>query len=130
MSRTVAEPPAAPPPAPPANPAPAPAPPASAEARQDQQIAELRTEQQRQGGVLEEIRGMLTRGTGDPGAAPPVRGDPPPAPDLAEQVKEAVRAVNAEQAAAGPAKPKPEKRPREVGQPFRQRLQKTLFGGE
>jgi hypothetical protein len=112
-------------------PAPAPAaaapPPAGTEARQDQAIAELRAEQQRQGGVLEEIRGMLR------GAAPAAAttADPPPAaPDITAQMKTAIREVNAETAPAAPPRPRPETRPREVGQPRRQRLQKILFGAE
>ena len=120
---------------PPAPPAPAGPPPPgpTTEDRQDRQIAELRTEQQRQGTVLDELRSLI-KGQQDGPGAPPVRGDPPPAaaPDITEQVRQAVRDVNAEQAVAGakPAPPKPERRPREVGQPGRQRLQRFLFGGE
>lgn len=109
-------------------PAPPPAPPAGTEARQDAAIAELRTEQGRQGGVLDELLGLVKGGAGP---APAAKGDPPPAPavDMAEQMRQAVRDVQAERdKAATPPKLKPETRPREVGQPRRQKLQAWLFG--
>ena len=55
--------------------------------------------------------------------------DPAPA-DMGEQMRQAVRDVHAEAVAAEAAKPKPEQRPREAGQPFRQRLAEVVHGRE
>jgi len=92
-------------------------------------IAELRAEQQRQAGVLDEIKALLA-GRGDPPGQPVTRGDPPPAdvPDIGEQMRAAIRAVNAERDAKT-TPPPPEKPPREVGGiRGKARLQRGLFG--
>jgi type IV secretory pathway VirB10-like protein len=108
--------------------APAPAPPAG-DAPLAKRVDTIEAEQQRQGGILEEIRDKLT------GTAPPAvtRGDDPgpSAADMAEQMRQAVRDVNAEAAAAAPsAAPEPETTPREVMIKGKERLQRALFGGD
>ena len=87
--------------------------PADPGASLEQRVGSLESEQQRQGGVLDQIWDKLK---GDPKPADPVppvvRGDNPPA-DMTEQMRQAVRDVNAEAAAAAaaaggqPARPDP-----------------------
>lgn len=114
------------------------APPAPAAAAPvDARVTALEAEQQRQGGVLDEIRGLLKGdGKGAP-AAPPVTGTDPPAgaPDITEQMKQAVRAVQAEDDAAlgrnarlGTGRAPVEQSPREVLVRGKDRLQNGLFG--
>ena len=88
----------------------------------------LEAEQQRQGGVLDEIKGMLA-GRGEPVASADDPG--PSAADMAEQMRQAVRDVNAEAAAAAPpAAPEPETTPREVMIKGKDKLQRIMFGGD
>lgn len=109
---------------------PEPAPPDGDSAPLAKRVDGLEAEQQRQGGILEEIRDRLT---GQP-PAPPVKGDDPPvsAADMAEQMRQAVRDVNAEAAAAKgtPGAPEPETTPREVMVKGKEKLQRALFGGD
>ncbi len=73
-------------------------------------------------------------GRGEDKAEPVAEADPAPdAPDVVEQMRQAVRDVHAERdqaAAAKPDKPKPEVKPREAGQPGRERLARVLYGRE
>lgn len=101
-----------------------------------ERVGKIEAEQQRQGGILERIEGMLAGGPDSD--APPVTGtDPAAGPaDMAEQMRQAVRDVQAEEdAAAGRAarlgkKPEPETTPREVMIRGKDRLQRALFGGD
>jgi hypothetical protein len=94
-------------------------------------VDRIETEQARQGGILDEIRDRLT---GSPAPADPVtRADPAPDPvDMAEQMRQAVRDVNAEAAASTtqPSTPVPEITPREVMVKGKEKLQKIMFGSE
>jgi hypothetical protein len=101
----------------------------------------LEAEQQRQGGVLDEIRQLLTGGTGKPGPGNgPDRKDPLAGPDpgsVAEQMRQAVRDVRAEEAAADHdahhaqlKAPPPEVKPDEVMIRGKARAQKFLFGSD
>lgn len=91
----------------------------------------IRALEQRQGvidGKLDRVLGLLE---GDGKA--PVTGSPPPpvpAPDIAEQMRQAVRDVAAEQAKADQQAPAPENPPREIGVRGKARLQRGLFGGD
>lgn len=78
---------------------------------------------------IDKILGLLDKKPADP-AGPVTTADPAPGPDMAEQMREAVRAVHAEEAAAAASKPKPEVTPREAGQPARSRLAAALYGKE
>lgn len=95
----------------------------------------IEAEQQRQGGILEQIRDHLT-GTDHPSQPDNVtRADTPAASaaEMAEQMRQAVRDVNAEAAAAStaqPARPEPETTPREVMVRGKDKLQRVLFGGD
>ena len=107
---------------------------------QDQSLGKrvdgLETEQKRQGGVLDRIEGLLTDRDKDSGTV--VNADPPPAgvnpAEMAEQMKQAVRDVQAEDdAALGRQvrhRPPPEQTPREVMVKGKARLQRALFGGD
>lgn len=114
----------------PPEPAPAPAAP-DHDAPLASRVDGLEAEQQRQGGVLDEIKGLLTsRPQGDP---PVTSADPVPPGDMAEQMRQAVRDVQAEAAATvkdKPAAPEPETTPREVMIKGKERLQRALFGGD
>lgn len=100
-----------------------------------ERVGKIETEQERQGGILDQIRDHLT-GRADTGPAPAVRGDDPgpSAADMAEQMRQAVRDVRAEEAAAAtkdtPARPEPETTPREVMIRGKDKLQRVLFGGD
>lgn len=110
----------------------------------DDRFGALEAEQERQGGLLEQIAAKL--GGGKPDSDGPVTSaDAPPAgpnpADMAEQMRQAVRDVRAEEAqadadrqhAADHAKlsaPEPEKTPREVMIKGKAKLQKVLFGGD
>ena len=79
-------------------------------------------------GKLDRVLGLL-----EADGKAPVTGSPPPpvpAPDIAEQMRQAVRDVAAEQAKAGPQAPAPEQPPREIGVRGKARLQRGLFGGD
>jgi hypothetical protein len=93
----------------------------------------LETEQKRQGGILDRIEGLLTTS----GDTTVTSADQPPAADaagMAEQMRQAVRDVNAEAAAAAPKDapkaPAPETTPREVMIKGKDKLQRVLFGGD
>ena len=98
-------------------------------------VDSIEAEQQRQGGILEQIRDKLT-GTDHPSHPDQVtRADTPAASaaEMAEQMRQAVRDVRAEEAAATAAEPKrpePETTPREVMVRGKDRLQRALFGGD
>jgi hypothetical protein len=117
---------------PPADP---PAPAADDSAPLAKRVDTIEAEQQRQGGILDEIRAKLT---GSPeGDTHVTKGTDPPAAsaaDMAEQMRQAVRDVRAEEAAAAakgkPAEPAPETTPREVMVRGKDRLQRLMFGGD
>jgi hypothetical protein len=92
-------------------------------------IDEMRAEQDRQGNLIDEILGLLKSGsrTDSDGSGRITQADPPPAPDIAEQVRQAVRDVAAE-TAAGSGEPRPEQPPKEAGQPLRAKVQGFMFG--
>lgn len=92
-------------------------------------VGKLETGQESIGAKVDKILGILDKKPG--GDETVTSADaPPPAADMTEQMKEAVRAVNAESAAAKPDPPKPEVPPREAGQPFRERLGRAIHGRE
>jgi hypothetical protein len=89
-------------------------------------LDEINRRQDEQGSKIDEILGILKSGfTG--GERETTSADPPPAPDIAEQVRQAVRDVAAE-TAAGSGEPRPEQPPKEAGQPTRAKIQKFMFG--
>lgn len=102
----------------------------------EQRVGKIESEQERQGGVLDQILGKLT-GSGSETTV--TEGtDPPAAPgDVAEQMRQAVRDVQAEaDAEAGKAarlggkRPDPETTPREVMVKGKDKLQRLMFGGD
>jgi hypothetical protein len=98
----------------------------------ESRVGEIERKQDRQDGKLDRIIEMLP-GVGSAGGGEPVtRADEPPASaaDMAEQVRQAVRDVNAESASKEPSRPAPEMTPREVGIEGKQKLQAWLFGGD
>jgi hypothetical protein len=111
-------------------PDPAPAPAAGA---LEGRVGKIEAEQERQGGLLDKILGKLT---GDDGDTTVITGsEPPPAAgDMTEQMRQAVRDVQAEaDAEVGKAHRlgrKPETSPREVMVRGKDRLQRALFGGD
>lgn len=110
---------------------PAPAPePASppADGSLPERVSKLETGQESIAGKVDKILGILDK-PADPAAPSTTTADPAPA-DMGEQMRQAVRDVHAEAAAAEASKPKPEVRPREAGQPFRQRLAEVVHGRE
>lgn len=92
-------------------------------------VAKLETGQESMSERIDRILGILDtgHGQGDGGASTTTTADPAPAADMAEQMRQAVRDVHAEQAAAAP-EPEPEKPPREAGQPLKQRMARVLYG--
>lgn len=91
-------------------------------------IAEMRAEQERQGGILDRLVAFMDGGK--PASEPPgAKTDPVDAPDIGEQMRQAVRDVNAETAAKAP-EAKPEVPPAEAGQPRKNRLHGALYGRE
>ena len=85
-----------------------------------ERVGKLEQGQERQDGKLDQILGMLT-GAKDKPADPVTTADPAPAAaDMAEQMRQAVRDVNAEAAAATPApsRPDPETSPRKTRPPL------------
>jgi hypothetical protein len=94
-----------------------------------ERVGKLETGQESIAGKVDRILGLLDK-PGTPAADPgTTTADPAPA-DMGEQMRQAVRDVHAEAVAAEAAKPKPEQRPREAGQPFRQRLAEVVHGKE
>jgi hypothetical protein len=105
----------------------------------DERITALEAEQQRQGGLLDEIL-TAVRGGGAAGTGPAaVAGTDPAAAgaDMAEQMKQAVRDVQAEGDAelgkavrlgAAGTRPAAESSPREVTVRGKDRLQAAFFG--
>ena len=99
----------------------------------EQRVGKLEDGQETLSGKLDQILSRLP-GSG-PAPEPAVtHGDPAPAADpaaMAEQMRQAVRDVNAEAAAASaPRAPEPETVPREVMIKGKAKLQKALFGSE
>ncbi len=108
----------------------------------DDRFGAIEARQEKQEGLLEQILGKLGGGGGE--AEPVTRGDEPAAPspgEMAEQMRQAVRDVRAEEAAeqaraahdADHAKmrtPEPEQTPREVMIRGKARLQRLMFGAE
>jgi ribonuclease D len=108
--------------------------PAADDAPLAKRVDSIEAEQQRQGGILNEIRDKLT---GSPeGDTTVTRGTEPPGPsaaDMAEQMRQAVRDVRAEEAAAEtkePKEPAPETTPREVMVKGKDKLQRWMFGAD
>jgi hypothetical protein len=104
-------------------PAPEPAPDASLSER----VGKLETGQDSLSERIDRILGILDK---KPEGDPPVTGADAPPPDITEQVKKAIRDVQAETPPPSPATPAPETPPREAGQPRRQRLAEVLYGRE
>lgn len=100
----------------------------------ERRVDSIEAEQQRQGGIIEKIWDKLSGDTPEADANV-TRADDPPA-DMAEQMRQAVRDVQAEaDAEAGKAarlgrRPEPETSPREVMIRGKDRLQRALFGGD
>lgn len=111
---------------------PPPEPPAAAPL--DNRVSKIEAEQERQGGVLDKIVGMLADAPDSNTTV--TRADEPPAAaatDMTEQMRQAIRDVSAEAAAAGkqePASPPAETTPREVMIRGKERLQRALFGSD
>lgn len=97
----------------------------------DERVTRIEREQERQGSVLDKIVGMLSNDD-DPGDTTVTRADPPVSvADMGEQMRQAVRDVRAEEAAASTTQdktPPPETTPREVMIRGKERLQRALFG--
>jgi hypothetical protein len=122
-------------------PDPAAAPPASTPPadppKTEQRLDKIETEQARQGTILEQILTKVGAAPAGDGKVTPGSTEQAPA-DIAEQMRQAIRDVGAEQEAARQAaahdadhqqmRTRPEQRPRERRTPLRARLQKTVFG--
>ena len=99
----------------------------------DDRLTKVEHEQERQGGLLDKIWDKLG-GTSPEGDTSVTRADDPKAAaaDMTEQMRQAVRDVRAEEAAAAgtqePKKPEPETTPREVMIKGKAKLQSALFG--
>lgn len=96
----------------------------------ESRVERLETGQESMSSKLDTI---LDRLTGKPAEQEPVTAaDPAPDPvDIGEQMRQAVRDVHAETAAAAKKDPpKPEVQPREAGQPLKTRLAAVLYGKE
>src|SRR5215475_4246993 len=93
----------------------APAPPAAATAdgTLSDRVGKLEAGQDSLSERVDKILGILDKPEGD---SPATSADLPPAADMAEQMRQAVRDVHAEAAQAEAKKPKPEVTPREAGQ--------------
>lgn len=99
----------------------------------DTRMTALEREQERQGGVLDRIVGLLDTGAGPANPpAPPAGSAAAGDRDMIEQMRQAVRDVRAEEAARTPppAAPPPEVPPREVKSNFKTRMQGAMFGGD
>jgi hypothetical protein len=99
-------------------------------------VQSIEAEQKRQGGMLDQILGKLT-GDQEGDTTVTTGSEPPAGPgDMAEQMRQAVRDVQAEaDAEVGRQqrlgkRPEPETTPREVMVKGKERLQRTLFGGD
>jgi len=108
-----------------------------AEGGRIESIDSIRAEQERQAGLLDTILARLP-GVGD-GDTSVTTGTEAPAPaaDMTEQMRQAVRDVQAEadaeagkQLRLGGKRPEPETTPREVMVKGKDRLQRLLFGGD
>ena len=97
----------------------------------DARVGALETGQESLAEKVDKILGIVSGGHKQEPTEPVTTADPAPQ-DIAEQMRQAVRDVHAErdQADAGKSKPEPEHRPREAGQPGRQRAARILYGKE
>jgi hypothetical protein len=105
-----------------------PAAPAPADPPLEQRVGKLETGQESLSGKLDTIIEKLS---GSPAPAPAaVTADPAPAPaDMTEQMRQAVRDVQAETLAkSAPATPAPEITPREITVRGKEKLQRIFFG--
>src|SRR5271167_2428843 len=96
-----------------------------------ERVTGIEREQDRQGGLLDRILDRL--GGGSDETTPVTRGtEPQPsAADMAEQMRQAVRDVQAEAAAGAAAKaPDPEAAPAEVMIKGKERIQRAIFGSD
>lgn len=93
-------------------------------------VEKLEAQNETMSGKLDAILDKLTSRPAE--QEPVTTADPAPDPvDIGEQMRQAVRDVHAETAAAAKKDPpKPEVPPREAGQPARQRLATVLYGKE
>ena len=108
----------------------------------DERFGAIESEQRAQRGILEQLRDALTGDDDGGGGGGAVTGDPAPGgADMGEQMRQAIRDVRAEDAAAEAERqhaadhdrlrqPPAERQPREVGVRGRDRLQRVLFGGD
>jgi len=99
----------------------------------DERVTRIELEQDRQGTVLDRIVSILGDDTSSDTTV--TRADNPVASvaDMGEQMRQAVRDVRAEEAAASTTQdktPPPETTPREVMIRGKERLQRALFGGD
>lgn len=102
---------------------------------QDARLDKLEAGQAEQGGKLDQIIGMLKGGAGDAHAAAQAHTERrlDESSTIADQVKQAVRDVHAEQAqdaAKAKPEPEPEQPPREPQSGIKAKLQRAMFGGE
>lgn len=107
---------------------------AETQAGQDARLDKLEATQAEQGGKLDQILALI-KGDGKEEAAPAqTEGGPADQSTIADQVRQAVRDVHAEEEQAA-AKFKPddapkEKPPRESQSGFRGKLQRAMYGGD
>ena len=102
-----------------------------------ERVGKIEAEQERQGGILDQILGKLDH-LSPSGDSSVTEGTEPPAgpADMTEQMRQAVRDVQAEadqeagKAARLGKKPEPETTPREVMLKGKDRLQRALFGSD
>ena len=96
----------------------------------DKRVADLQAAQQRQDCKLDRVIDMLSGST--QGDEPVTSADAPGAgaADITEQVRQAVRDVNAESAKTEQKAPAAEMTPREVGVKGKAKLQRALFGSD
>ena len=95
----------------------------------DTRVSALETGQESIAEKVDKILGILGKPAAP--AEPVTTADPAPAADMGEQMRQAVRDVHAERdQAAAKDPPKPEVKPREAGQPGRQKLARVLYGKE
>jgi hypothetical protein len=97
----------------------------------DARVSTLESGQESLSDRVDEILGIVKgKHDGDP-TGPPAAADPPPQQQITpEMMADVIRKVNAETPPPAPAKPTPEKPPREAGQPKRNRLAEVLYGKE
>jgi hypothetical protein len=107
-----------------------PAAPAPADPPLEQRVGKLETGQESLSGKLDTILEKLSGGGVSAPAPAAVTADPAPAPaDMTEQMRQAVRDVQAETLAkTAPATPAPEITPREITVRGKEKLQRMLFG--